>query len=205
MYESKWYRTLEVFTNILLVNTLWLIACIPIITVYPATAAMFGVVRGWVRQKEQPVLRAFLNSFRENFLQSLWLGVVWTLLGLILALNFTVASQLPVLGRVLFYVVSVPLALLYILTSMFLLPVVVNLDTNWLGILRNVFLLTGARLGEAALCLLFVLCMALLTVSIPPTILVTGGATAYLVYTLYARAFERVVLMKQDDAFGDKR
>lgn len=57
------HRLLEVFINLLLLNLLWLLACLPVLTIYPATAAMFGVVRIWVRQGDQGIVRPFFSSF----------------------------------------------------------------------------------------------------------------------------------------------
>jgi uncharacterized membrane protein YesL len=45
------YRLLEVFTYLVYLNLLWLVCCLPAITIAPSTTAMFGVVRGWIRGK----------------------------------------------------------------------------------------------------------------------------------------------------------
>jgi uncharacterized membrane protein YesL len=89
------YRFLEVLTNLLLLNLLWLLMCLPVLTVFPATAAMFGVVREWVQKREPSVIRAFFSSFKANFKQSFWIGIVWTLLGGFLMVSFGVAYQMP--------------------------------------------------------------------------------------------------------------
>ena len=51
MLEGRFYRRLETVTNYFLLNVLWLLACLPIITLYPATAAMFAVIRGWIARR----------------------------------------------------------------------------------------------------------------------------------------------------------
>ncbi|MGI9049327.1 MAG: DUF624 domain-containing protein, partial [Rubrobacteraceae bacterium] len=48
--DSRLYRWLEVFTNLLILDLIWLVSCLPVITIYPATTAMFGVTRDWVRK-----------------------------------------------------------------------------------------------------------------------------------------------------------
>jgi uncharacterized membrane protein YesL len=72
------HRLLGVFINLLLLNLLWLLARLPVLTIYPATAAMFGVVRVWVRRGDPSIFRPFFSSFKRIFKQSFWVGVVWT-------------------------------------------------------------------------------------------------------------------------------
>ena len=82
---ARIYRVLEVFTDLVYLNLLWMVACLPVVTVAPASAAMFGVVRGWMRGKDTPIAREFFSLFRENFGRSLVVGLVWSGLGAFLA------------------------------------------------------------------------------------------------------------------------
>jgi uncharacterized membrane protein YesL len=93
--ESKVHRWLEVFANFLLLNLLWLLACIPVLTIYPATGAMFGVVRDWVRKSDVGVIQPFILRFRENLKQSFVIGIVWTVSGTALVLDFYLLGQMP--------------------------------------------------------------------------------------------------------------
>ena len=92
--DTRVYRWLEVATDFLLLNLMWLVACLPVVTIFPSTAAMFGVVRDWVHEKEGSLVRTFVTRFRENFRQSLLVGAVWTVFGVALFLDFLVANQL---------------------------------------------------------------------------------------------------------------
>jgi uncharacterized membrane protein YesL len=79
--ESWLYRAVELVTNFLWLNLLWLVACLPIFTIFPATAAMFAVVREWVKKREPGITRAFFSFFKADFKQSFWIGILWTSLG----------------------------------------------------------------------------------------------------------------------------
>ena len=74
---------------------IWLAASLPLLTAYPATPALFGVVRNWMRQEVPGVIAPFFRHFRENLRQSLLLGPAWTFLGVVLAINLLVIRQLP--------------------------------------------------------------------------------------------------------------
>ena len=43
--DSRVYRWSEVAADFFLLNLMWLLACLPVVTAPPATAAMFAVVR----------------------------------------------------------------------------------------------------------------------------------------------------------------
>ena len=190
--DSRFHRWLEVFTNFLLLNLLWLLACIPVLTIYPATAAMFGVARDWVRKKDTGVVQVFFLRFRENFRQSLVIGIVWTFLGVALVLDFYLVNQMSpdlriVLGSLLFL-----MALLYAFTSVYLFPVMVHFDTTWTVVLKNSLLLGIGRLLTTLQCLVVIAVMVGISVFAPFTLLITGSVTAYVVYRLCDRAFRRV-------------
>ena len=62
---ARIYRVLEVFTDLVYLNLLWLVACLPVVTIAPSNTAMFGVVRGWIGGKDTPTTREFYSHFRE--------------------------------------------------------------------------------------------------------------------------------------------
>ena len=63
-------------TDILILNVLCLLCCLPIVTIGPAITAMHYVTLKMARDEEGYVLKSFLKSFKENFKQSViaWLG-----------------------------------------------------------------------------------------------------------------------------------
>jgi uncharacterized membrane protein YesL len=202
--DSRLYRWLEVFTNFFVLNLLWLLACVPVLTIYPATAAMFGVVRGWVRNTDTGggVVRAFFSRFVENFKQSLGVGALWTLAGVLLILDFYVAHQMAAALRIVLDFVLFVVALLYVLTWVFVFPVMVHYDTGWRGVLKNSLLLSVGQLPTTVLCLLIVVAMAGISLFVPFALLISGSVTAYAVYRLCDRAFQRVARPPGGSNFG---
>lgn len=194
--ESKPYRVLEVATNFLLLNLLWLLACVPVFTVYPATAAMFGVVRDWTRGREYGLLSGFFIHFKANFRQSLAVGVVWTLLGAALILNLSIAGQAEGAVRGLLFAGLFAVAFFYAAASAYLFPVMVHYDARWTMVMKNSLLLSVSQPATTVLCLLVVAAMAGATLLLPPVGLVAGSVTAYCVYRLCERAFDRVASIK---------
>ena len=190
--ESRVYRWAETATDFFLLNLLWLLACLPVVTAFPATAAMFGVVRDWVRERETGVFGAFVHRFRQNFVQALVLGALWAVFGVTLLLDFLIADGLSGGAQVVMRSLLVLATILYVLASVFLFPVMVHYDTRWTAVPKNALLLAIGRLPTTLVCLLVVSAATALTFVVPPLILITGSVTAYVVYLLCNREFERL-------------
>jgi len=190
--DTKVYGWLWTATDFLLLNLVWLLACLPVVTVFPSTAAMFGVVRDWTREGETGVFGPFVLRFRQNFVQSLVVGVLWTLFGGALFLDFLVANRLSGGTQVAARSLLVLVGVLYALASVFLFPVMVHYDTKWTAVPKNALLISVGRLPTALLCLPTVAAAATLTFAVPLLVVVTPSITAYAVYRLCDREFRRI-------------
>jgi uncharacterized membrane protein YesL len=190
--DTRVYRWLEVATDFFLLNLMWLVACLPVVTIFPSTAAMFGVVRDWVREKEGSLTRTFVARFRENFGQSLLIGVIWTVFGVALVLDFLVANQLSYWPGIVMKSILVLASTVYAFGSVFLFPVMVHYDTGWKTVIKNSLLLSIGRLPTTIVCLVFVVVTAGLSVVFPFMVIITGSITAYFVYRLCDREFRKI-------------
>ena len=192
MLDSRLYRFLETATNFLFLNIVWLLACLPVVTIPPATAALFGVVREWVRQEDAGVVGPFVRRFKENFVQSLIVGWLWMLLGAVLLFNLLAIRQMPgPLGLPSLVLVAVA-SLFYLTTSVYLYPVLVSYETTWFGVIRNAFFISASQPAITISGLVLTVAMVVLFYFAPITIVLSGSITAYLLYALCNRAFQHV-------------
>lgn len=202
MLNTRLYRVLEIFTNLFFLNVLWVVACLPVVTAFPATAAMFGVAREWVKGREPGVFGAFYGKFRENFRQALVIGAVWTLIGATLALNYRLVGEMapllraPLLTLIFFFVFA------YALASVFLFPVMVNYRASWPDTMRNALLLSVGNLTVTFQCLLVLVVLGLVVFFLPLALIVAGSVAAYAIYRLCNRAFERVDRRRKSTSGG---
>jgi uncharacterized membrane protein YesL len=196
--DTRVYRWLETATDFFLLNLMWLVACLPVVTIFPSTAAMFGVVRDWVRGKEGSLTRTFITRFRENLWQSLLVGAVWTVFGVALFLDFLVANQLSYWAEIVLKSVLVLVSIVYAFGSVYLFPVMVHYEADWKTVIKNSLLISVGRLPTTLACLLFLVVMVVLTVIVPFLVVITGSITAYVIYKLCDRVFRQI-----DAAHGD--
>ena len=74
---------IQVFCDLILVNILWFVCSLPIITVGASTAALYSVVRKMAACEYYTVWRGFWHGFRENWKQV-------TAVALLLGLELTI-------------------------------------------------------------------------------------------------------------------
>jgi uncharacterized membrane protein YesL len=196
--DTRVYRWLETATDFFLLNLMWLAVCLPVVTIFPSTAAMFGVVRDWVRGKEGSLTRTFIARFRENLGQSLLVGAIWTVFGVALFLDFLVANQLSYWAEIVLKSLLVLVSTVYAFSSVYLFPVMVHYETDWKTVIKNSLLISIVSLPTTVVCLVFLVVMVGLTVVVPFLVLITGSITAYVVYRLCDRVFRKI-----DASYGD--
>ena len=82
------WRLFSILGDMIILQMLWLLCCIPIVTIGPATAAAHYVAMKLVKDEGKSVIGMFLKSFRKNFKQGMVLGIIFTAVGIILATDF---------------------------------------------------------------------------------------------------------------------
>ena len=69
-YDSKFFIVLGKVSNIVILNLLFLISCIPIITIGTSITATYFVAMKIVRDEETYIVKEFIIRFKENFVKS---------------------------------------------------------------------------------------------------------------------------------------
>lgn len=73
--DSKIMQFFSRFADLVVLNVLFLITCIPVFTAGAATTAMYTLCFRMVRDREAGIVKAYFRAFRDNFKQGtlLWL------------------------------------------------------------------------------------------------------------------------------------
>ena len=91
---------LNKMTDLLVLNLITLLMCVPVITAGASLTAMHYVLLKMVRGQEGYIVRSFFRSFKRNFLQAtiLWLifAALWALMGSNLYMIVTGSGRYPI-------------------------------------------------------------------------------------------------------------
>ena len=150
--DSPLMRFLTKIADLMVLNILFCVTSIPLITIGASWTALYSVTLKMVRDEEGSVSRSYFRSFRQNFRQAtlLWLGVlvVLALLALdIRALNGMAGGTAPGLLRVGVEI----LALLGIMVLQYLFPSLARFEASLADTLKNACMMALAHLPKTAL------------------------------------------------------
>lgn len=139
------YSISEWVMRLMYVNILWILFTLLGLIVFgffPATTAMFTVIRKWVmKQHEIPVFKTFWLTYKSEFLKSNLLGMIIVCIGFFMYSNLKIIDATTLPSLKLLYIPNLIVILIFLLTLLYIFPVFVHFDVGVKGIIKNAFLL----------------------------------------------------------------
>ncbi|MDL4840305.1 YesL family protein [Aquibacillus rhizosphaerae] len=179
------------------VNLLWIVftlAGIILFGFFPATIALFTVIRKWVlNDYDVPVFKTFWNSYKQEFLKGNLVGLIIAMIGVIFYVNL---SYMQVNKDTLLMLTHIPLYLVMFaisLTLLYLIPVYVHYNVPFIQMFKNAFLIMFINPLNNLL-LIISITITLYGMSFIPGVLFffAGSVTAYIIMTSCYQAFKKV-------------
>jgi len=102
--DNGFFTTLGKIVDIIAISLIWVLLCIPIITIGPATTALYYTIVKVIRRERGYLLREFFTSFKSNFKIGATIGIILSILFLILyfdkkfAINYAGTKGFLLLG-----------------------------------------------------------------------------------------------------------
>lgn len=193
--DSPIMRVLGRMTDLLVLNAIALICCIPIVTAGASFTALHYMALKLARNEETYVVRGFFKSFKENFKQA---TIIWLLFLLVLAVlvgDFLIMEQVEAINVVIKVIITI-VAIMVLFTGTFVFPVLAKFDNPIPRTIKNAFVISILQFPKTIL--MFVLnwipWVLLLTVIqiVPLCILFGFSAPAYASAFLYNKFFRKL-------------
>ncbi len=175
--EGIVYRFLNKTGNIILATILWLIGCIPVVTIGTSTAAFYYTMVKSVRREVGYVHSEFWRGYKLNFKKGVAATVVLLLLALLLRYEMLLVLENGVEVNRIWYSLSGLLILLLVLVTLYLFPVMSRFEMK-LGRLCMLAFVMSIRFWYITLALaagLVLVVLAQIYVLPIPMILLTPG------------------------------
>jgi uncharacterized membrane protein YesL len=135
--EGRLFRFTTKASNLILLNLLWIIFSLPIITMGAATAAVYYVTLKMVRDEEGYIIRSFLKAFKQNLKQGIIIQIIFTLCGVILAADIYYFLKMGNRISYIFIGVFSILLILYIFSLIFIFPLLSKYENTIIGTFKN--------------------------------------------------------------------
>lgn len=164
--ESSIFQFLGMLADYTILNIIFLITCIPIVTIGPAITALFSVTMQNVRNEGSSVIKSYFYAFRRSFWSSLALFFVYFVVGFILIFNFSFWLTLHTAMANIALVFLILFALLYLFSLFYIFALTARFENTLRQTIKNSVLLALANPRQTILLsLIFIIFMALIYVS----------------------------------------
>lgn len=132
--DNGFFRFMGKVFDIILLNVITLIMCIPIVTIGPAITALYYVTLKIVRDEEGYVIKGFFKSFKQNFKQGFILELIIVLCAVVAYFDLGVtnnwmAQDGSTLIKLLFYAL-VGFTLVAVVTAAYVFPVLAKFENT---------------------------------------------------------------------------
>ena len=139
-YESFFGRLMTKIFDLMMLNMLFIITSLPIITIGASLTALYTATLQMAEKNEQSVYKAYFKSFKKNFKQAsvLWILLLGFLFILLNNLKMVSDSGINMIGVVPMTYFFIIILLAY---SIILFPVIDKFKNNYFITLKNTFLI----------------------------------------------------------------
>ncbi len=194
--DSPLMQALNKLADLMWLNVLTMLCCIPVITVGPSLTAMHYMALKIVRNEEGYITRGFFKSFRENFKQGVAIWLIQLFVILMLVGDFMIIAYSGLEFSQFLQVVLLAIAIMVYFISMFLYPVLAKFENTVLHTIRNALFVGVLQFPKTVLMMILnVLPLALLFLvhQLVPVVFLFGlSIPAWLSAKLYNKFFQKL-------------
>jgi uncharacterized membrane protein YesL len=199
--DSPFMQTLNRIADIMLLNILTLLCCLPIITIGPALTALHYMCLKMVRNEECYIVKGYFNAFKVNFKKSFILWILLILISSVLVGDYYImrTGQFHMAFRMTITVASA----LIVFMAVFLFPVQAKFENTVFKTIKNAFIISVIQFPKTILMLVLYVAPIALFIFFPqttPFIFLFGiSVPVYLSAMLYNKFFKKL----EDQILGE--
>lgn len=194
--DSPLMQVLNKVADLLWLNILTLICCIPIVTAGASLTAMNYMALKIVRNEECYITKGFFKSFKQNFKQATAIWLLFLLAVLVLAGDFYIVKNSGIEFNIVIKVVIGIVALILTFTWMFVFPVLAKFDNTVIRTIKNAFVMSILQFPKTLLMIVIYVLPIVIGILVPqafPICFLFGlSAPAYVSALLYNKFFQKL-------------
>lgn len=178
--ENPFWSAMSKVGDVVVLNLLWLICCIPIVTIGPSTTALYYVTMKLARDQEGSITKQFFRSFKLNFKQSAIVGVILTVIGVVLGFDVLFYHAAHGKAATPLWWASVIMFVLFLMVWTYIFPFIAKFENTIKKSFIFSIYMSIRHFGKTIVMLIITLGVILLMYYIfPPLIFLFMGTIAY--------------------------
>lgn len=203
--ENKFFSTLGKVFDLLVLSLMWLVFCLPVITIGPASTALYYTMVKVIRRERSYLFKEFFRSFKLNFKQGVIVTLIYVALAALMVIDIDFAIQLTQdgskVGSIL-YGVFIAEALFAIFTLVYIFPVLSRFTVTIKHLFKWAFFMSIRHLGwTLLLVVLFVgtaVMMGMSFLYLPPLCILLPGIYTLIASFIIEKVFKRYMPKEEE-------
>ncbi|MDO5445171.1 MAG: DUF624 domain-containing protein [Eubacteriales bacterium] len=149
--SEGFFYLFQVISDLVLINLLWFVCSLPVITAGTSTCAAFSVMLKLVRGEGSNTIKSFFKAFKDNFKRGVLYGLIVIAAIFILYVDISFAlAQEGVFRYVCLIAYGIMMAIVLIFVT-YVFPLQARYENTFRGHIKNAFLLTFCAPGKTIL------------------------------------------------------
>lgn len=204
LYNNFMYDLIYKIVYMIYASMLWVIFCIPVITMGASTTALYYVINKVIRNERGTVFKEFWNAFKLNFKQSTIIWLVFLTIFSIGTIDCVVLRSLSLNGKIsgLLFWSLIILLIIIVMISNYIFPYIARFKNNTKTIIINSVYIMVANLGYSILYFALLAIAIIAFVLFPPSIVISPASYMLIINKSLERVFRKY--MSQEDLIEEE-
>ena len=140
--DSGLFRFLSRLADLMILNILFLLTCIPVVTIGASCTALYYVTMKMARDEDAYIARSYFKSFKENFKQATIIWVVALLLIVLLFFDFQILSVMTASFVTVIRIALISVSLVMAMVLLYTFPVLAQFYNSIKNTVKNAFFMS---------------------------------------------------------------
>lgn len=129
-FDSSFYRFATRIADIMILNVLWIICSIPIVTIGASTTAVYYVCLKMAKDEETNIVKSFFKSFKENMKQGTILWLLFVTVSGILGVSFYYLFKVSESENTILKGIAILVTIIYVFSFLYVFPLLARYENT---------------------------------------------------------------------------
>lgn len=193
--DNPFMLALNKLADLIILNFLTMICCIPVITIGASMTALHYVALKIVRDEETYIIKGFFKSFKQNFKQATIMWIIILLVGGILIGDFVILNKSGIAFPAWIRTALIAIGILFVFANMHTFPMLAKFENTIKGTFKNSLYMGILSLPKTLLMMICWVIPAVIAIyvypALPIVIMLGISGPAFLNALLYNKNFKR--------------
>lgn len=187
--------------DLIVLSLLWVICCLPIVTIGPATAALYYAVVKVIRRERGYIFREYMHSFKDNLKVGILSTIIFLVLSFILYVDYGYANAIKETNGKManFFLVGFnAITIIAIAILVYIFPVLSRFTLGVKGLFKTSFFMSIKHILTTIIVFIIIAVSGLALYIIYPAIFIVPSVCCLLCSFLLERVFKKYMPVPEE-------